>query len=47
VTRWQRIALNLVNVVAAGIRRFRGGLNLIDLGDVDNGVRVFTDPKRR
>jgi hypothetical protein len=43
VTRWQRTAFVLVHVVAARFTCANGRLDLIDLGDVDYGVRVFAD----
>jgi hypothetical protein len=40
VSRWQRIPFDLVNVVAAGLGGSNGGLDFIDLGDVDYFVRI-------
>jgi hypothetical protein len=43
VTRRQRFYLDVVDVVAIGLTCSNGRLDLIDLGDVDDGVGAFAD----
>ena len=39
----ERITFNLVDVVAAGLARSNGGLDLLDLVDVNDLVKPFAD----